>query len=243
MADRPSRQEVARNRAGCLVLLLIIGGVTFVMWQNQERQRSDDWNEPTATEDVTTSGLDPVVREQHELLLDEQAQAAREQTRRLYEERIELRRQRILLISERLERDGEREYDKLILVNRCPHEIAVAVNYADLDGKWIVRGWWNVKAGDEVTTDAMTKSDTVYFYAENTSEGWIFDGTNRQGSRSLSVVNDRFDYLEGETFLYENPTEKSFYPATIPKDAVDYTETFECNPEARDAAGTAPAAK
>ena len=159
-------------------------------------------------------------------------QAAREQTRRLYDERIELRRQKIQLISERLESDGQREFDKILLVNQCPHEIAVAINYLDLDDKWIVRGWWNLKAGEETTTDAMTKNAKIYFYAENIPSGWKFDGSNRPGSRMLPVVDERFDYLEGETNLYPNPRNVSFYLVETGTTWTEHREVFVCQAEA-----------
>ncbi|MDX1998108.1 MAG: DUF1036 domain-containing protein [Thermoanaerobaculia bacterium] len=215
-----------RIRAGCLVFV-VIGGVFFFQWL-AKRFQEPSWD--TATEN-TAAEPDPV-RQQQEALVEEQVQAAREQTRRLYDERIELRRQKIQLISERLEKDGRREFDKILLVNQCPHEIAVAINYLDLDDKWIVRGWWNLKAGEETTTDAMTKNAKIYFYAENIPSGWKFDGSNRPGSRMLPVVDERFDYLEGETNLYPNPRNVSFYLVETGTTWTEHREVFACQAEA-----------
>lgn len=211
---------------GCLAFL-VVGGIAAFQWF-VNRPQEPQWE--TATEN-TAPEPDPV-REQQAALVEEQVQAAREQTRRLYDERIELRRQKIQLISERLERDGKREYDQILLVNRCPHDIAVAINYRDLDDKWIVRGWWNLKPGEETTTDAMTKNAMVYFYAENIPSGWKFDGSNRPGSRMLPVVDERFDYLEAETNLYPNPREVSFYQVETGTEWTEHREVFECQAEA-----------
>lgn len=234
----PSAPPTARptQGRGCSVLLVLAFFAAFGYWVVNRNASDESVSTPgEGSENAEPSAAD-LVREQQAKLIDEQTQAAREQTRRLYDERIELRRQKILLISERLERGDQREYDKIALENRCPHEIAVALNYLDLDDKWIVRGWWNLKPGEETTTDAMTRNAKIYFYAENLPTGWKWDGSNREGSRTLPVVDERFDYLEGETLLYEEPRYVSYYLVETGQDWQEHREVFECNPEAGETA-------
>jgi hypothetical protein len=172
------------------------------------------------------------VLEEQRQLLREETQAVREELRRLHDERIEARRGRIAGLAEELETDGKREYDTLLLHNQCAHDIAVALYYRDLDEKWITRGWWMVKPGETVTTDAMTRNAIVYFYAENQAVGRTWDGAGQADALSLAIVDARFDHLEGERWVYDEPRTVSFRRRHTGDTWQDYVEEFECFVEA-----------
>lgn len=165
-------------------------------------------------------------------LLAEQSLAVRDELRRLYEERVESRRVRIDGIAQGLTKGEDHEYDTLVLVNQCAFPIDVAIYYRDLDDKWITRGWWSVAAGASVTTNAYTRNAFVYFYAENANVGRVWDGTGKAQAINLSVVNNRFDYLEGDRFVWDDPRTVSFYRRHTGDKWTNYDEIFECPVEA-----------
>ncbi len=165
-------------------------------------------------------------------LLEEQKQSVRQQALKLHAERIALRQERMDRLAEEWTLNGKRQYDRLVLVNRCRAEISVAVYYMDLDEKWITRGWWAVKPGDSVTTNAMTRNAFVYFYAENLPAGIVIDGQGLEGALDLRVVEERFDQLDGEELLYANPRTLPFYQRKTASDWTDHEEVFECFLEA-----------
>jgi uncharacterized membrane protein len=172
------------------------------------------------------------VLEQQKKLLEEQTLALREEARRLYEERIASRRERLESIAERYRKGGRREYDRILLHNKCSQLVAVSLYYLDLDEKWITRGWWEVAPGGTMTTDAMTRNQYVYFFAENQRAGLLWDGTGKEDSLSLSVSDSKFDHLQGERFLYQKPRSASFYRRDTGSSWTDHTEVFECPAEA-----------
>ncbi len=164
-------------------------------------------------------------------LLSEQTQAVHQELRRVHDERIALRRQRIDSLAEKF--TGEkREYDRILLRNQCDHVISIALYYLDLDSAWITRGWWGVEPGQTVTTDAMTRNAFVYFYAENQQVERVWDGTGKDNAISLPVVDDRFDHLAGEAFVYDSPHTVSFYQKKTEDAWGDHVEVFECYLEA-----------
>lgn len=173
-----------------------------------------------------------VVEEQRKLL-EEETRALREERRRLHDERIAARRDRIALLAERYE-DGEtRRYDKIELHNACKFKIAVAVHYRDLDDEWITRGWWNVEPGETTTTDAMTRNAYVYFFAENQSEGRSWNGDGDEHALELKTVDNRFDHLRDDPWVYDQPRTVSFFRRHTGEEWTDHVETFECLLEAR----------
>jgi uncharacterized membrane protein len=181
---------------------------------------------------VGHEGSAQLLFEQQRKLLAEQTAAAREELRRLHEERIKLRQARIEILADRhQDREGQR-YDTILLHNTCDHPIDVALYYRDLDEAWITRGWWGVKPGETVTTNAYTKNAYLYFFAENRNVGRIWDGTDKEESLSLQVVDAKFDHLEGETFVYEGARTVSFYRRETSDAWGDQTEKFECLLEA-----------
>jgi uncharacterized membrane protein len=172
------------------------------------------------------------VLEQERKLLDEQTQTMREEARHLYEERVRTRHERIDTIAERYRRGKQREYDRILIENKCRADVAVALYYLDLDDKWITRGWWQVPPGETMTTDAMTRNQYVYLYAENKGLGRTWDGSGQQDSLSLSVSDSKFDHLKGERFLYEKPRDVSFFRRDTGEKWTDHREVFECLVEA-----------
>lgn len=170
--------------------------------------------------------------EQERKLLDEQTRAMREEARQLYGERVQARKERIEGIAERHRRGKQREYDRIVLENKCRAVVAVAIYYMDLDEKWVTRGWWEVPPGGSMTTDAMTRNRYVFLYAENQGLGRTWDGKDQEGSLSLTVSDSKFDHLEGERFLYEKPRSVSFFKRDTGEDWTDHKEAFECLVEA-----------
>lgn len=170
--------------------------------------------------------------EQQRKLFEEQTLAAKEELRRLHEERILLRQQRLDSIAEGFTGKDSRQYDQIVLHNKCDQQVDVALYYLDLDEKWITRGWWGIAAGDSVTTNAMTRNAYVYFYGENQATGRRWDGTGKPDSIALPVVNSKFDHLADETFVYDDPRTVAFYRRKTGDTWGDHVETFECFAEA-----------
>jgi hypothetical protein len=65
-------------------------------------------------------------------------------------------------------------------------------------------------------------------YAENLAQERRIDGAGREEAILLEVSNSKFDHLAGESFLYDDAREASFYRVVTPDEWVDHTETFEC---------------
>jgi len=164
--------------------------------------------------------------------LADEMQAMREEARLLHEERMATRKERMLAIAERNRKGEARQYDRIVLRSACPYEVAVALHYQDLDDAWVTRGWWLVPPGESVTTDAMTRSQVLYFYAENQAVGRVWDGTGREGSTSETISDSRFDHVAGERFVYEGVRTVSFVRRQSGREWMDYTEVFECPVEA-----------
>lgn len=173
--------------------------------------------------------------------LADEMQAMREESRLLREERVATRKERMLAIAERRRKGGALEYDRIVLRSACPYEIAVSLHYQDLDDAWVTRGWWLVPPRESVTTDAMTRSQVLYFYAENQGVGRVWDGTGQEGSISRTVSDSRFDHVVGERFPYEAPRTVSFFRRLSGKEWMDYTEVFECPVEATPPPGSGAA--
>ena len=172
------------------------------------------------------------VLEQERKLLDEQTQAMREEARNLYEQRVQARKERIETIAERSSRGKQREYDRIVLENKCQADVAVALYYLDLDDKWVTRGWWQLPPGESMTTDAMTRNQYLYLYAENKGLGRTWDGAGKEDSLSLQIADSKFDHVKGERFLYEKPREVSFFKRDTGEKWTDHKEVFECLAEA-----------
>jgi len=166
--------------------------------------------------------------EQQRKLFEEQSQAMKDELRRLHDERIALRQKRIEAIAQEFESDGKRSYDRILLESTCDVPIDVALYYLDLDQVWITRGWWTVTPGETVTTNAMTRNSPFYVYAENLSVGRRWDGEGKEDSLSLTVVDARFDHLDGEPFVYDSPRTVSFYGRPTGDTFGDQTEVIEC---------------
>lgn len=198
-----------------------------------------DWlrtDEPSTAPNTLTEPAEGSVfnqaLEQQRMLLQEQTLAMREEVLRLNTERINARKARISATAERFKDGDERKYDRILLANHCSVPIDVAVHYKDIDETWITRGWWRVDPDATVSTDAMTRNTPIYFYAENLSEKRFWDGTGREDSASFKVSNSRFDHLKGETFVFDNPRDVSFYRRETGKAWIDHTEPFKCPVEA-----------
>lgn len=177
--------------------------------------------------DAKTETLNQLLEEQRRLL-EEHSQATRAEVVKLHDERMDLRKQRIEVLAEKFQVDAKRSFDKLLLQNKCTHDVSVALYYMDLDDAWIARGWWTVKPGDTVTTDAMTRNSYVYFFAENQTAGRKWDGEGKESSMSLSIADVKFDQLDGETSVYPSPRKVSFFRRETGNTWQDFTETFEC---------------
>ncbi len=170
--------------------------------------------------------------------LADEMQAVREEARLLHEERVATRKERMLAIAERSRKGEARQYDRVVLRSACPYEVAVALHYQDLDDAWVTRGWWMLPPKKSVTTDAMTRSQVLYFYAENQAVGRVWDGTGHEGSTSQTISDTRFDHVVGERFPYEGARTVSFFRRLSGREWMDYTEVFECPVEAPPAPGS-----
>lgn len=169
---------------------------------------------------------------EHRALLDEETRTLREELLLLHDERIAARRDRIAVIAQRHEVGGTRAYDTITLANRCGFMVSAALHYKDLDDRWISRGWWNLDPGATVETDAMTRNSALYFFAENRAEGRSWTGDGRDDSLTESVVDSRFDHLDGDRWAYEEAREVSFFHRDTGEEWVEHVETFDCPLEA-----------
>lgn len=192
---------------------------------------------PETSRRTELTGPEPAAQllaEQQLKLLAEQSEAVKEELRRLRDARIDLRRERIQLLADRFTVDGARQYDRVLLHNGCEVDVSVALYYLDLDESWITRGWWNVAPDETVTTDAMTRNAYLYFFAENRSVNRSWDGTGKERSMSLPIVDAKFDHLDGESFVYEGARTVSFYRRKTVDDWTDHVEEIRCYLEALD---------
>lgn len=224
------------EKLGCLSLVigaLTCGAVLFSVPAIQGVfgrifRSGDPSSGATQTEaDPKTETLNQLLEEQRRLL-EEHSQATRAEVVKLHDERMDLRKQRIEALAEKYQVRGERSFDKLLLVNKCTHDVSVALYYMDLDDTWISRGWWTVKPAETVTTDAMTRNSYVYFFAENQAAGRKWDGAGKEASITLPIADVKFDQLDGETFVYPNPRQVTFFRRETGNTWTDFTETFEC---------------
>ena len=174
----------------------------------------------------------PQALEQERKLLNEQTQSMQKEARSLHEERIRARYERIETIAERHRRGKEREYDRIVLANECPADVAVALYYLDLDEQWITRGWWQVPPGGSLTTDAMTRNRYLYLYAENRRLERTWDGAGTPDAVDLTVSDSKFDHVKGDSFLYEEPRSVSFFRKDTGESWTDFKVTFQCVAEA-----------
>lgn len=162
----------------------------------------------------------------------------RDELRRLREERMSARKERMLALAAGF-RDGERrEYHRLRLRNTCRYTVAVALRYRDLDESWVSRGWWEVQPGATTTTDAMTREPGYYLYAENQSVGRTWDGKGTAGAVELAISDEKFDQLEGEPSLFSAARNVSFRRHDSGPQWTDPVATFDCPVEETPPPGT-----
>lgn len=218
----------ARNeKIGCGGMALGVVATLVLLWAIPALERRTERSSATGQE----AGAQAQLEEQRKLLA-EQTAAARDELRRLHDERIAVRQTRIEAMTDRYTADGDPQYDTIVLHNACSYPIDVALYYLDLDGSWITRGWWGLDADGTVRTNAFTRNAYVYFYAENLGVGRTWDGAGKAESLTLEVVDPKFDHLAGETFVYDDPRRVSFYRRKTADSWGDQTETFECFAEA-----------
>jgi uncharacterized membrane protein len=164
--------------------------------------------------------------------LQEQAQLLEGEILRLHQERMALRKERIQGLATQYTKGDARQYDRILLHNRCSFPLDVALYYRDLDDAWIARGWWRVEPDATVTTDAMSRTSPVYFYAENLTESRVLDGTSDEGAQTLEVSNSRFDSVQEDAFRYPGLRSVSFYPRQTGEIWTDFVEELRCPVEA-----------
>lgn len=160
--------------------------------------------------------------------LDAEARALRDEVGKLREERMNARKERLAVIAERYRKGGRREYDRILLRNTCRYTVAVALRYRDLDDLWVSRGWWEVPAGESLTTDAMTRNRIFYVYAENQKVGRTWEGTGVEGSLALTVSDRKFDEIEGDPNVYDDQRTVSFLRRETGADWADQTVALDC---------------
>lgn len=224
------------QRIGCWALLLALGiGAQQLLSRGNLRSWLPGSSGPTQSP-APAEGNSPedqkLLQDEQQRLLDEHRQTARDEALRLHEERMELRRERIGLLAEKWQRGGSKSFDSIELKNTCRHTLNVVLYYMDLDDQWIRRGWWEVKPGDTVSTDAMTRNAYVYFYAENLAEKVVLDGAGLEGALEMAVVDAKFDQLDGEAFLYPNSRNVWLYQRKTGNTWQDYLEELKCYLEA-----------
>ncbi len=177
--------------------------------------------------DPETETLRQLLEEQRRLY-EEHSQAARAEVVKLHDERMDLRKQRIEALAEKLQVGGERRFDTILLHNKCSHDVSVALHYLDIDDSWISRGWWVVKPGETMTTDARTRNSFIFFFAEHQAAGRRWDGAGKEGSLTLAIADVKFDHLDGDAFVYPEARTVSFFRRESGDQWTDFTETFEC---------------
>lgn len=230
-----TRISESGRRIGCVVLSILVGlGAYFVISGPSLDSLvggvpASKESEPPPADSAEDQKL---LEDARERLLDEHRQTARDEALRLHEERMELRRERVGLLAEKWQKGGTKTFDGIELKNTCQHTLNVVLYYMDLDDQWIRRGWWEVKPGDTVSTDARTRNAFVYFYAENLAEKVVLDGDGLEGALEMAVVNAKFDQLDGDPFLYPNSRNVWLYQRKTGNTWQDYVEELRCYLEA-----------
>jgi len=83
--------------------------------------------------------------------------------------------------------------------NPYPHTLhATIVYFEDSSGKWVTRGWYNVKPNSTRKFDfsGSTKKDHVYIYAYTSEASW---GDNGNRTITRTVIKEAFKYYDGQS--------------------------------------------
>lgn len=234
--SEPSKPSFFSTMPGCLTAVAsLIGAVTaLLVTLNQVGFFSGtEPPQPGPHEDPRPAPVDPVESDALNFidsqLGEERRQAAKAEALRLHTERMALRSQRLDSVAAQQEAQGQRLHNTLAIANGCHAPLFAAIHYQDLDNHWVTRGWWQVQPGQTAATDARPTSANVYFYAENTGLNLFWSGEGQPDSVEKEIIDERFDYLNGEPFVYDNPRKVSFFRANTGPDWTSYTHTFTCD--------------
>ena len=161
-------------------------------------------------------------------LQQEQALATHDEAIRLFEARMDLRRQRMQTRREERSAAGL-PYNTVAIQNGCDQPIFVAVNYMELDDAWVTRGWWVVPPGQVGETDVVTANRWVYLYAENQQAGLVWSPQPGQFQQTKSVVAKAFTLPDGEPPVYPDTRTATFFGVDIGPTFQRYVHSFTCS--------------
>ena len=117
----------------------------------------------------------------------------------------------------------------IYLQNRCPQTpIRVALHFkSPANDRWVTLGWRNVPSGETLNTHFITKTSTVYVYAEGKS-GQIWNGDDDPNAIEQPVVADEvFAHKEGTPLEGEGQRVIKMFSNTISSTG-PYTVSFTC---------------
>ena len=237
--SEPSKPSFFHTMPGCLTAITgLIGAVSALLvtlnqlglFERTEPPRPEPGpyvdTRPAPDVDPVEGNMLNFIEDQ---VVDERNRAARAEALRLHTERMALRSDRLAAVAAQQEAQGQRFYNTLAIANGCHAPLFAAIHYQDLDNHWVARGWWRVEPGQTAPTDARSMSANVYFYAENKDLNLFWSGEGQPDSVEKEIIDERFDYLDGEPFVYDNPRKVFFFRANTGADWTSYTHTFTCN--------------
>lgn len=164
-------------------------------------------------------------------ILEEQRSAGREENLRLHEQRVTLRKTRIEALAHDFERTSMPAYYSISLRNDCQtRSIDVALYYRDLDDKWVVRGWWQVRPNQTITPHAVwTRNGVVYFYGISGTSTW--DGASDSTFVRVSIPDNLFYLFADEPNPYDRSNPVVMFRRDLPSTFQPYTQLFYCPSE------------
>jgi hypothetical protein len=229
MSERPQGEPV-----GCVALVVSLGALLLAATASQPGRRLLTPLFPA----LAASPSPPAAAASPGPDLSSELEVLRDEIRLVREERMTARKERLEAVAAGYVERGRRQYHRIALENRCRDTIAVALHYRDIDGAMITRGWWEVAAGATVITDAATRDDAFWVYAENQAVGRTWDGRGADGAASKTISDLKFDQLDGEAVILASPRSVSFAKRSTGPQWTDSTETFECPAEEAPPKGT-----
>ncbi|MEQ8705953.1 MAG: hypothetical protein RIC19_18635 [Phaeodactylibacter sp.] len=96
------------------------------------------------------------------------------------------------------------DFKKLQIKNNCDGKVLLVFRFKDLENKWITRGWFHIKGGENANFDKFTFFNEMYIYGKIADqEKWGFNfkrfciGNGIENDRKdFTVVNERFLHID-----------------------------------------------
>ena len=96
-------------------------------------------------------------------------------------------------VNPKSEVESQITYDRIYFHNKCHKPIRVAINYRNLEGEWVINGFFAFKPKERAWV-AKTKNVIYYYYAESQDKVFRWGGDATYGK-----VNDiRYGFLKGK---------------------------------------------